>query len=133
MPEPRRREATLRADLDALHTELHDAETCLTLTETLEGCRACLSANAEKVTVEQCQEIVRLVVHEVLLGDDDITVRHSIPVPTNGQPGGSGCIRNVRRSAGRSRTCSASERSCIGCQRHRSATSATCSPSATGR
>ena len=89
MPELRRREATLRAELDALDTELHDAETYLKLTETLDAFRARLSANAENLTIEQRQEIVRLVVLEVLLGDDDITVRHSIPVPTNGQPGGS--------------------------------------------
>ena len=88
-PELRKREATLHAELDALDAQLHDAETYLKLTETLEAFRARLSASAENLTVEQRQEIVRLVVHEVLLGDDNITVRHSIPVPTNGQPGGS--------------------------------------------
>ena len=40
MPELRRREATLRAELDALDTELHDAETYLKLTETLDAFRA---------------------------------------------------------------------------------------------
>ena len=82
MPELRRREATLRAELDTLDTDLHDAETYLKLTETLDAFRARLSANADDLTVEQRQEIVRLVVREVLLGDDDITVRHSIPVPS---------------------------------------------------
>jgi site-specific DNA recombinase len=89
MPEVRKREATLRAELDALDTELQDAETYLKLTETLDAFRARLTANAENLTVEQRQDIVRLVVHEVLLGDDDITVRHSIPLPAGGQPGGS--------------------------------------------
>jgi site-specific DNA recombinase len=88
-PELRKREATLRAELDALDARLHDAETYLKLTETLDAFRARLSANAEKLTIEQRQEIVRLVVREVLLGDDDVTVRHSIPVPTGCQPGGS--------------------------------------------
>jgi len=88
-PELRKREATLRAELDALDTELHDAETYLKLTETLDAFRARLSANAETLTIEHRQEIVRLVVREVLLGDDDITVRHSVPVPSGGQPGGS--------------------------------------------
>ena len=88
-PELRKREATLRAELDALDTELHDAETYLKLTETLDAFRARLTANAEKLTIEQRQEIVRLVVREVLLGDDDVTIRHSIPLPTKGQPGGS--------------------------------------------
>ena len=89
MPELRRREATLRTELDALDAELYDAETYLKLTETLDAFRARLSANAENLTVEQRQEIVRLVVREVLLGDDDVTVRHSIPTPTGGQPNGS--------------------------------------------
>jgi site-specific DNA recombinase len=88
-PELRKREATLRAELEALDTQLHDAETYLKLTETLDAFRARLSTNAEKLTIEQRQEIVRLVVREVLLGDDDVTVRHSIPIPTGSQPGGS--------------------------------------------
>jgi site-specific DNA recombinase len=88
-PELRKREATLRAELQALDAQLHDAETYLKLTETLDAFRARLSTNAEKLTIEQRQEIVRLVVREVLLGDDDVTVRHSIPIPTGGQPGGS--------------------------------------------
>ena len=96
MPELRRREATLRAELDALDTELHDAETYLKLTETLDAFRARLSANAENLTVEQRQEIVRLVVREVLLGDDDITVRHSIPVPTAGSQAVRYCIHSVK-------------------------------------
>ena len=88
-PELRKREATLRAELDALDAQLHDAETYLKLTETLDAFRARLSANAEQLTIEQRQEIVRLVVREVLLGDDDVTVRHSIPTPTDNQPPGS--------------------------------------------
>jgi site-specific DNA recombinase len=75
--------------MDALQTQLHDAETYLKLTETLDAFRARLTANAEKLTVEQRQEIVRLVVREVLLGADDVTIRHSIPLPTSGQPSGS--------------------------------------------
>ena len=80
-PELRKREATLRAELDGLDAKLHDAETYLKLTETLDGFRARLSANAGNLTVEQRQQIVRLVVREVLLGSDDVTVRHSIPLP----------------------------------------------------
>jgi site-specific DNA recombinase len=101
MPELRRREATLRAELEVLDTQLHDAETYLKLTETLDAFRARLTANAELLSIEQRQEIVRLVVHEVLLGDDDITVRHSIPVPNGGQPGGS-LLRSQRQGAAQS-------------------------------
>ncbi len=98
MPELRRREATLRAELDALDAQLHDAEAYLKLTETLDAFRARLSANAKQLSIEQRQEIVRLVVREVLLGDDDITVRHSIPLPNGRQPGGS-LLRSQSHSA----------------------------------
>ena len=84
-PELRKREATLQAQLDALDAELQDAETYLKLTDTLDGFRARLSTNAENLTIEQRQQIIRLVVREVLIGEDDITIRHSIPVPTQDQ------------------------------------------------
>ena len=87
-PELRKREAAVQAQLDALDAELHDAETYLKLTETLDGFRTRLTANAESLTVEQRQHIVRLVVREVLIGEDDVTIRHSIPVPTGDQPPG---------------------------------------------
>jgi len=87
-PELRKRETAMQAQLDALDAELHDAETYLKLTETLEGFRARLTANADDLTVQQRQQIVRLVVREVLIGDDDVTIRHSIPVPTGDQPPG---------------------------------------------
>jgi site-specific DNA recombinase len=87
-PELRKREATLQAQVDALDAELHDAETYLKLTETLDGFRARLSSSGENLTVEQRQQIIRLVVREVLIGEDDVTIRHSIPVPTGDQPPG---------------------------------------------
>ena len=87
-PELRKREATVQAQIDALDADLHDAETYLKLTETLEGFRARLSSSGQNLTVEQRQQIIRLVVREVLIGEDDITIRHSIPVPTRDQPPG---------------------------------------------
>ncbi|MHB1833362.1 MAG: hypothetical protein ACYCXW_00200 [Solirubrobacteraceae bacterium] len=103
-PELRKREATIQAQLDALDAELHHAETYLKLTETLDGFRARLTDNAESLPVEQRQQIIRLVVREVLIGEDDITIRHSIPLPTGGQPPGyllrSGSREDADPSAG---------------------------------
>ena len=87
-PELRKREATLQAQLAALDAELHDAATYLKLTETLDRFRARLATNAESLTVEQRQHIIRLIVREVLIGEDDVTIRHSIPIPTRDQPPG---------------------------------------------
>ena len=110
-PELRKREATIQAQLDALDAELHDAETYLKLTETLDGFRARLTDNAENLTVEQRQQIIRLVVREVLIGEDDITIRHSIPVPTRDQPPGY-LLRSGSREDARSRRWTAPSRRC---------------------
>jgi site-specific DNA recombinase len=82
MPTLRKRQTTLTAQLDALDAELHDAETYLQLAENLEGFLARLAENAQNLTVKERQRIVQLVVREVLIGDDGITIRHTIPTPT---------------------------------------------------
>lgn len=88
-PDLRKRQTALQAELDALDSELHDAENYLKLTETLESFRQRLGANTEQLTIEQRQQIVRLLVREVLVGDDQITIRHSIPAPNGHQPSSS--------------------------------------------
>ncbi|HWJ50822.1 MAG TPA: recombinase family protein [Solirubrobacteraceae bacterium] len=88
-PGLRKREATLQAELDALNAELHDAESYLKLTETLESFRARLGANAQELTIEQRQQVVRLLVREVLIDENQITIRHSIPAPQGHQPSSS--------------------------------------------
>ena len=133
-PELRKREATLRAEMDAFDTQLRDAETYLKLSETLDAFRARLTDNAKKLTIEHRQEIVRLVVREVLLGDDDVTIRHSIPLPSNGQPGGSLLRSQQSKACGRPYDrCSATTCQCRGVQRTSNATCLTISPSAAVR
>jgi len=84
MPALRKRQSTLRAQLDALDAELHDAETYLQLADTLEGFLGRLADGLDQLTLEEQQRILRLVVREVLIGgdDDNVTIRHSIPAPT---------------------------------------------------
>ncbi|MGH2857278.1 MAG: recombinase family protein [Solirubrobacteraceae bacterium] len=84
-PALRKREQTLQAELDALDAELHDAESYLKLTDTLDNFRERLGANAEQLTVEQRQQIIRLLVRDVLVAEDKITIRHSIPAPQSHQ------------------------------------------------
>ena len=90
MPALRKRETTLQAQLDALDAELHDAETYLKLTDTLDGFRARLTDSAETARPSSsANSILRLVVREVLIGERrHVTIRHSIPVPTRDQPPG---------------------------------------------
>jgi site-specific DNA recombinase len=76
-------QSTLRAQLDALDAELHDAETYLKLADTLEGFPGRLADGLGQLEIAEQQRILRLVVREVLIGGDDdtITIRHSIPTP----------------------------------------------------
>ena len=97
-PALRKREAALQAELDALDAELHNAESYLQLTETLESFRARLGANAQQLTIQERQQIVRLLVREVLVGNDQITIRHSIPVPQAHQPASSSLRSGSQRS-----------------------------------
>jgi site-specific DNA recombinase len=80
-PELRKRQSALRAQLDALDAELHDAETYLKLADTLEGFLGRLTDGLDQLDTAERQRILRLVVREVLIGgeDDTITIRHSIP------------------------------------------------------
>jgi site-specific DNA recombinase len=82
MPALRKRETALATQLDALDAQLHDAETYLKLAESLEDFLARLAESAQNLTVEERQRVLRLVVREVRIGDDGITIRHSIPTPT---------------------------------------------------
>jgi site-specific DNA recombinase len=105
MPGLRKRQTTLRAQLDALDTELHDAESYLKLADTLESFLGHLADGLDQLNLDEQQRILRLVVREVLIGGDDdtITIRHTIPTPTGpDDPSyllrGSGHRRPLRRA-----------------------------------
>ena len=90
MPALRQREQTLRAELQAIADQTNDRAAFLRLAETLTAFLARLRSAAETLNVTERQRIVRLVVKDVLVGDNTITIRHSIPVPSGPpQNGGS--------------------------------------------
>src|SRR5438067_3363210 len=88
MPALRQREQTLRAELQAIADQTNDRTAFLRLAETLTAFLARLRSAAETLSVTERQRIVRLLVKDVLVGDDTITIRHSIPIssgpPQNG-------------------------------------------------
>ena len=61
----------------------------LQLAENLAGFRSKLRLRAETLDIAVRQQILRLLVKEVLVGNDTITLRHSIPIPQSG-PSSSG-------------------------------------------
>ncbi len=82
MPMLRQRQQTLRAELQAITDQANDRAAFLRLAETLTAFLTRLRSAAETLSVIERQKIVRLLVKEILVGEDAITIRHSIPIPT---------------------------------------------------
>lgn len=83
MPDLRSREAALRHQIDALDSQLADREVYLRLADNLEDFLTNLNDKAATATVTERQRVLRLLVKDVLVGPDKITIRHSIPVRSN--------------------------------------------------
>jgi site-specific DNA recombinase len=91
MPALRQREQTLRAELQAIADHATDRATFLRLAETLTTFLGRLRSAADTLDIIERQRIVRLVVKDILIGDDSIVIRHCIPVglappPDSGPP-----------------------------------------------
>ena len=107
LPQLRQRMPELRRQMQAVESELHSLEMAavddaryLQLTETLAAFRGKLRTRAETLEVRERQQIVRLLVKEILVGGDTITIRHSLPIP----PSGSGPSGTMPPSSGMIRT-----------------------------
>ena len=81
MPELRRRQQTLQAELKSIADQTNDRAAYLRLSETLATFLTRLRSSAQTLNIAERQRIVRLLVKEVLVGDDTIIIRHSIPIP----------------------------------------------------
>ncbi len=89
MPPLRQREQAMQAELQAINHQTADRATYLQLAETLTAFLERLRSNADTLDRGQHQRIMRLLVKEVIVGKDLITIKHSIPrqtVPTGGNP-----------------------------------------------
>jgi site-specific DNA recombinase len=124
MPELRAREQGMRAELQAILDQAADRMSFLRLAETLTAFLQRLRESAESLEITDRQRIVRLLVKEVLVDDDAITIRHSIPAQSKTPPTGS----EPPPSNGRSRTADQSYllRSGSGQSRHGQSLSALC-------
>ena len=97
MPHLRAREANLRGQLDALDAQAADRDAYLTLAGDLEGFLAQLRGNAATATVEDRQRVLRLLVKDVLIGPEKITIRHRIPARPGGPAPASATPDPIRR------------------------------------
>jgi len=88
MPALRQRELALHAEVESLSAQFSDQAAYLRLAETLSAFLGRMRENVHTLDSAERQRIVRLLVKEVVVGSDTITIRHSIPtpVPSSGNP-----------------------------------------------
>src|SRR5215471_18317303 len=89
MPQLRRRQQASTAELQAIADQSVTRTAYLRLAETLNTFLARLRSSAGALDVSERQRIVRLLVKEVLVGDDKIIIRHCIPLPNRSDDGDS--------------------------------------------
>lgn len=80
IPVLRRRESAIKKELQGLHIQLTDHRRLLTLTENMESFLRRLRESAETLSIPERQKVVRMVVKEVIVGSNTITIKHSIPI-----------------------------------------------------
>src|ERR1022692_2543789 len=89
MPPLQKQTQAVESELQSLKMAAVDEAKYLQLAENLAGFRSKLRVRAEALDIAVRQQILRLLVKEVLVGGDTITLRHSIPIPQSG-PGSCG-------------------------------------------
>jgi site-specific DNA recombinase len=80
MPDLRQRERAMQAELQSIATQTQDRAAYLRLAETLSAFLSRLRSAAKTLDITERQRIVRLLVKEVIVSEDAITIRHSVPV-----------------------------------------------------
>ena len=84
MPALQKQTQAVESELQSLKMAAVDETKYLQLAESLAGFRSKLRLRAEVLDMVVRQQILRLLVKEVLVGTDTITLRHSIPIPQSG-------------------------------------------------
>ena len=70
----------MQAELQSMATQTQDRSAYLRLAETLSAFLTRMRSSAKTLDVTERQRIVRLLVKEILVGEDTIIIRHSVPV-----------------------------------------------------
>ena len=89
MPALQKQTQAVETELQSLRMAAVDEAKYLQLAESLTVFRSKLRVRAEALDIAVRQQILRLLVKEVLVGGNTITLRHSIPIPQSG-PGSNG-------------------------------------------
>src|SRR5258707_14759893 len=105
MPALQKQTQAVETELQSLKMAAVDEAKYLQLAESLAGFRSKLRVRAEALDIPVRQQILRLLVKEVLVGGNTITLRHSIPIPqsgpgSNGSPAPSSSVTGSRPTPG---------------------------------
>jgi site-specific DNA recombinase len=98
MPELRQQTQAVESELQSLAMAATEQVKYLQLAEGLAAFRSKLRLRAETLDIRERQQILRLLVKEVLVSVNTITIRHSIPIPSG--PGSNGPPRSPSGSSG---------------------------------
>jgi site-specific DNA recombinase len=84
MPELRKKQHAIQAEWQSLEAAAADDTQCRRLVETLADFCAQLRLRADTLQVTERQKILRLLVKEILVDRETLTIRHSIRIPNAG-------------------------------------------------
>ena len=82
----RKQHGAVQSELQALAMAAADQQRYLRLVESLAPFQARLRSRAESMEIGERQRIIRLLVKEVIVGKEAITIRHCLPIPTLPNP-----------------------------------------------
>jgi site-specific DNA recombinase len=88
MPGLRARETGLKDQIAALDAHAADRDAYLRLADDLEGFLARLKQNAATASTEDKQRVLRALVQDILIGPENLTIRHRIPAREPSSGGG---------------------------------------------
>src|SRR5262249_4566688 len=80
VPELKKRQVALEKELDTLNMQALEHNRLADINPSIESFLQQMKASAQGLTIEQKQKIVRLLVKDVVIGIDNITINHSIPL-----------------------------------------------------
>jgi site-specific DNA recombinase len=84
LPELNKKSQAVECELRSLEMAAMDQTRYLQLAESLKGFRTKLRVRAKTLEVGERQQILRLLVKEILVDANSLTIRHSIPIPQIG-------------------------------------------------
>jgi site-specific DNA recombinase len=88
IPELRKQQQAVQSEVESLEAASGSHNKYLHLLDSLADFGAKMRVRADALDVIERQKILRLLVKEILVGKDSVTIRHSIPIPRIGPDGG---------------------------------------------